>query len=99
MDVVLTLFVMFLGVLAATFMPYVRKMKEGKILGLDMKYIWHMVLTAAWQFIIGIGVFTLWSPSPDIVGDAFILVSAFAFGYGGNEFQKEAEKWIQWLRG
>jgi len=89
--VYLTMFIMFLGLLASFLVPYYRKLKEEKITSLDWKYVVHLIGTAIWQFFLGFPVYTAWE-APDILNTGFILVLAFAFGYGGSALQKELEK-------
>ena len=100
-----------LGMLGATFVPYVRKRLQKKISGFDPKYMAHMLFTVIWQFVIvSLPVTLAWETTIDeflrgvlppagmVIVDGAVLLCAFAFGYGGNELQKEFENNIRALK-
>lgn len=82
-----------LGLIASFVLPYVRKkFLKGEIDELDPKYIYHLVITALWQFIISFAVYSAWQPPGDIASGTLMLILAFFFGFGGSDIQKEADK-------
>lgn len=90
----------FLGVLTATLWPYFRKLWEGKIDKFDWKYFWHLVGTAAWTFLLDIATYSQWvAPAEFAFNDVLVYILAFTFGFGGNEAQKEMEKFLRYLWG
>lgn len=92
-DLLAILFVMYIGLIASVIVPYKRKKAEGKIKVFDLKFLWHAIVTAFWEFIAGLTLYIGWNPPADLlISDIAILVVAFTFGYGGLEGQKQLEK-------
>jgi len=87
-------FLMYLGLFANFLLPYLRKIHEGSIDKLDPKYLWHLAITASWQFVIMFPIYTQWTVPTGFVGDLAIMILVIAFGFGGPGMQKEAEKYI-----
>jgi len=97
-DLLVILLVMYVGLIASIIVPYKRKKAEGKIEIFDLKFLWHAIVTAFWEFIAGITLYLGWNPPADLlISDVAILVVAFAFGYGGLEGQKQLEKVLRLL--
>lgn len=94
-DLLVVLLVMYIGLFASMILPYGRKRKQGKIEQFDIKFLYHTAVAALWEFVAGFTLYLAWTPSPSILSEIGILVIAFAFGYGGLEGQKQAEKIVR----
>ena len=83
----------FVGVLTRVFLPWVRKLKQGKVKDFDKKYLY----SAAGSIIMGVIVTLLVmpqfkSPGTDASGVEGFAV-AFGFGFGWHSIVNEAGKW------
>ena len=97
-ELLIILVASFLGVLVATLWPYFRKLWEGKIDKFDWKYAYHLAVSAVWTFLLNFSVYYNWVPPVEFIfSDVLIYLLAFAFGFGGNEVQKELEKFLRYL--
>ena len=90
-DLLVVLLTMYIGLLASMIIPYFRKKKEAKITEFDLKFLWHTIGAAFWEFIAGIVIFASWNPPDDLISEGIVLLLAFTFGYGGLEAQKQLE--------
>ncbi|MFX0116003.1 MAG: hypothetical protein ACFFB3_15745 [Candidatus Hodarchaeota archaeon] len=88
------LFAMFLGLLASYFLPYWRKHGLGDIDKMDWNYLIRLFISTFWEFLAGLAVYSEWKPPDEGISLYIVLLLAFAFGYGGHEAQKEAEKYL-----
>ena len=79
------------GVLTRVFLPWVRKLKRGKIHGFDMKYLY----SASGSNILGLIVTLLVLPQFQGVTSAKSALESFAiaFGFGWRSIVDEAGKW------
>ena len=98
MELFLTLSGILLGVLARTLVPYLRKLRQGKIKEFKNGY-WLSALTS---FLLGLITTLLIFPKFEFVGptagpEAFIRLfcTAFAFGFTWNSLVSEGAKWAE----
>ena len=98
MEVVLKLLGILFGVLARTLVPYLRKLKQGKIKSFNKGY-WVSALAS---FILGLITTLLIFPKFEFAGatagpEAFIKLfcTAFAFGFAWNSLISEGAKWAE----
>lgn len=99
-DLLVMLLAIYIGLIASVIVPYKRKKIEDKVKKFDLKYLWHAVVTASWEFITGLVLYLGWNPPSGLLfSDIAILIVAFAFGYGGLEGQKQAEKILRLVLG
>ena len=96
-DLLVIMLVMYIGLLASVIVPYFRKKKETKITAFDMKFLWHSIGAAVWEFLAAITLYASWNPPEDLISEGVVLLLAFIFGYGGLEAQKQAEKVLRVL--
>ena len=89
---------MLLGTVAATVLPYLRKLMEEKVPAFAPKYFVHLIIAAIWEFFLAWSIVESWTVPTGIVEDIFIIILAFTWGYGGLEAQKQVEKWIVMVR-
>ena len=88
----------FAGVLARTFVPYLRKVKEGKVQGFSGKYAASSIASLILGVIVTILIFPQFSMlegAGQIGLEASIkfFCTAFGFGFGWNAIINEAGKW------
>ena len=83
----------FVGVLTRVFLPWVRKLKKGKVKDFDKKYLY----SAAGSIILGVIVTLLVLPQFESMGTASSAIESFAvafgFGFGWHSIVNEAGKW------
>jgi len=98
MELFLKLFGILFGVLARTLVPYLRKLRQGKVKEFKNGY-W---LSALASFILGLITTLLIFPKFEFVGptagpEAFIKLfcTAFAFGFAWNSLVSEGAKWAE----
>ena len=96
MEVALKLLGILFGVLARTLVPYLRKLKQGKIKSFNKGY-WVSALAS---FILGLITTLLIFPKFEFVGAAAgiealikLFCTAFAFGFAWNSLVSEGVKW------
>lgn len=96
MDLILKLSGIFLGVLVRTLVPYLRKLRQGKVTSFHSGYLW----SAAGSFVLGFIITLLIFPqfeAHSLGGGAEASVklfsTAFGFGFGWNSIVSEAAKW------
>jgi H+/Cl- antiporter ClcA len=86
----------FLGVLARTLLPWVRKLRRGKVAKFDPRYFYSAVGTLLLGIVITLLIF------PSFQGDPAggrtedwvkLFCLAFGFGFGWNALVFEAGKW------
>lgn len=98
MELFLKLFGILFGVLSRTLVPYLRKLKQGKVKEFKNGY-W---LSALASFILGLITTLLIFPKFEFIGptagpEAFIKLfcTAFAFGFAWNSLVSEGAKWAE----
>lgn len=97
---------LFLGIVARSLIPWLRKLRQGQVRGFDRRYFYSALAT----FILGIiltlvlfpqlkeesvGLTASDSPGFEIYFRLFCL--AFGFGFGWNAMVFEAGKWASWF--
>lgn len=96
MVLVLKLGGILLGVLARTFVPYLRKVKEGKTIGFSGKYAASSLAAATLGIIVTLLIFPQFDiPSVETSAEGLIKLfcASFGFGFGWNAIINEAAKW------
>jgi len=98
MELALKLLGILFGVLARTLVPYLRKLKQGKIGSFNKGY-WVSALAS---FILGLVTTLLIFPKFEFVGAAAgleasikLFCTAFAFGFAWNSLVSEGAKWVE----
>jgi len=96
MELFLKLFGILLGVLARTLVPYLRKLKQGKVKEFKNGY-W---LSALASFILGLITtllifpeFNIAQPGVGLEASIKLFCLAFGFGFGWNSLVSEGAKW------
>ena len=83
----------FLGVITRVFLPWIRKLKRGKVEEFDTKYLY----STAGSVLFGIIITLLVLPQFKVLGSAGTGIEAFAvafgFGFGWHSIVNEAGKW------
>jgi|GEM_PF-382901 len=97
---------LFLGVVARSLIPWLRKLRQGKVQGFDHLYFYSALATFILGVIITLIIF------PQFKGDSTAITSAvvpgfeayfrlfclaFGFGFGWNAIVLEAGKWANWF--
>ena len=95
-DFALKLIGIFLGVLARTLFPWLRKLREGTVERFDKRYIVSGIGSFIIGFIVTLLIFPQFSAGP--AGPGFeaafkLFATAFGFGFGWNSLVLEAGKW------
>lgn len=97
MDIAVKLAGLFTGVLMRTWLPFIRKMRQGKIKSFDKKYL-HQALSSA---VVAVIVTLLlipqydaeFTPVLDIASGIKVFATAFTFGFTANTLVNELLKW------
>lgn len=87
---------LFLGVLARTILPWLRKVKEGKVRGFSRRYVYSALASLAIGLILTLAIFPKFEAGAD--GEAFetlfkLFGLAFGFGFGWNALINEGGAW------
>lgn len=85
-----------LGVLARTVLPWLRKVKEGKVRGFSRRFLYSALASAAIGLILTLTIFPRFEPAAG--GATFeawfkLFCLAFGFGFGANALINEGEAW------
>lgn len=89
-------FGLLLGVLARTVLPWLRKVREGRVRGFGRRYVYSALAAAAIGFILTLVLFPRFEAGAagQTFEDLFKLFSlAFAFGFGWNAIVNEGGAW------
>jgi hypothetical protein len=87
---------LFLGVLARTLLPWLRKVRDGKARGFNRRYIYAALASLAIGVILTLVIFPRFEAGPEGAGfEALfkLFALAFAFGFGWNALVNEGEAW------
>ena len=88
---------LFLGVFTRTWIPYIRKLKQGKIKGFDKKFIKFALGSIVLSGISVLLIIPQYKESEMEVIDFWtglkVFATAFAFGFGWNTLVNESVKW------
>lgn len=87
---------LFLGVLARTILPWLRKVKEGKVRGFSRRYVYSALASLAIGLILTLILFPKFEAGPE--GETFealfkLFGLAFGFGFGWNALINEGGAW------
>jgi hypothetical protein len=85
-----------LGVLARTILPWLRKVKEGKVHGFSRRYVYSALASLAIGLILTLAIFPRFEAGAE--GQTFeaffkLFCLAFGFGFGWNALVNEAGAW------
>jgi len=87
----------FLGVLARTLLPWLRKLREGQVVRFDKRYFYSTLGSLALGFILTLVIFPQLAAANDgspVVEAYFKLFClAFGFGFGWNGMVMEGSQW------
>lgn len=92
----------FLGVLARSLVPWLRKLREGEVTGFSRRYFISMVASLALSFIATLVLFPDFNTAAAAAGshNAFefhfrLFCLAFGFGFGFNALFLEGSQWVR----
>jgi hypothetical protein len=91
-----TFFGLLLGILARTVLPWLRKVKEGKVRRFHRRYVYSALASAAIGLILTLTIFPRFEAGAAgrTFEDLFELFSlAFGFGFGWNALVNEGGAW------
>lgn len=85
-----------LGILARTILPWLRKVREGKVRGFSRRYVYSALASLAIGLILTLTVFPKFEAGVD--GETFealfkLFCLAFGFGFGWNALINEGGAW------
>ena len=89
-------FGLLLGVLARTILPWLRKVREGKVRGFSRRYLYSALASAAIGLILTLTIFPQFEGGPEgRTFEAFfkLFCLAFGFGFGFNALLNEGGAW------
>lgn len=89
-------FGLLLGILARTLLPWLRKVKEGKVRGFSRRYVYSALASAAIGLILALTIFPRFEAGT--AGRTFeeffkLFCLAFGFGFGWNALVNEGGAW------
>ena len=89
-------FGLLLGILARTLLPWLRKVKEGKVRGFSRRYAYSALASAAIGLILTLTIFPRFDAGA--AGQGFdelfkLFCLAFGFGFGWNALVNEGGAW------
>jgi hypothetical protein len=89
-------FGLLMGILARTLLPWLRKVREGKVRGFGRRYVWSALASAAIGLILTLTVFPRFEAGAS--GRTFeelfkLFCLAFGFGFGWNALVLEGGAW------
>jgi hypothetical protein len=84
------------GILARTILPWLRKVKEGKVRGFSRRYVWSALASLAIGLILALTIFPRFEVGAE--GETFealfkLFCLAFGFGFGWNALVNEGGAW------
>jgi hypothetical protein len=89
-------FGLLLGVLARTLLPWLRKVREGRVRGFSRRYLYSALAAAAVGLILTLVIFPQFEAGPEgRTFEAFfkLFCLAFGFGFGFNALLNEGGAW------
>ena len=89
-------FGLLLGIMARTLIPWLRKVKEGKVRGFSSRYVHSALASAAIGLILALTIFPRFEAG--VAGQGFeelfkLFCLAFGFGFGWNALVNEGGAW------
>ncbi len=97
---------LFLGVVARSLIPWLRKLRQGQVHGFDRRYFYSALATFILGIILTLVLFPQLRVEPATPGEAAssafeayfrLFCIAFGFGFGWNAMVFEAGKWANWF--
>ncbi len=101
---------LFLGVVARSLIPWLRKLRNGEVKGFDKRYLYSGIATFILGVIITLVIFPQFKGEaggqggasgigivPDFENYFRLFCLAFGFGFGWNAIVLEAGKWGNWF--
>jgi hypothetical protein len=89
---------LFLGVLARTYVPYLRKLRGGEKITFRKKYVYTAIGSIALALISVLLIFPTYQVEPvplkDVASMLRVFATAFSFGFMWNSITNEAAKWM-----
>jgi len=98
MELIIQITGIFCGILFRSFLPFLRKWREGKIKSFDRKFIATALSSSIFAFFttfIILNNYTFISGSKDIITVIKLFSTSMAFGYGWNGILNEAAGWLK----
>jgi hypothetical protein len=95
-EFLIRLFGIFAGVLARTLLPWLRKLREGRVRGFGRRYLVSALASVVIGFVLTLVVFPRFEADPQgssIEGLFKLFCLAFGFGFGWNALLLEGEAW------
>jgi len=88
----------FTGVLARTLLPWLRKLREGRVTAFSRRYVLSALASLALGLVLTLAVFPKFEAGP--AGASFealfkLFCLAFGFGFGWNALVNEGEAWAR----
>ena len=97
MELALILTGIFLGILARTLLPFIRKLKQGKIEGFSMKFLYQAIGGGMVAGIVMVLIFPYYEVEAIEITDFTVgfqvFATAFAFGFASNTLLNELLEW------
>jgi len=95
-EFLIRLFGIFAGVLARTLLPWLRKLREGRVRGFRRRYLVSALASIVIGFVLTLVVFPRFEVDPQ--GSSFealfkLFCLAFGFGFGWNALVLEGQAW------
>lgn len=95
-ELTLKLLGIFLGIMARTLIPWLRKLREGKVEGFNLRYLWSTLASLILGLILTLVVFPQFDVS--LSAGSFearfkLFCLAFGFGFGWNALLLEGGQW------
>ncbi|MCX8159711.1 MAG: hypothetical protein N3G18_02115 [Candidatus Saccharicenans sp.] len=97
---------LFLGIVARSLIPWLRKLRQGEVHGFDRRYFYAGLTTFILGIILTLVLFPQFKDDSAGLGvasppgfEAFfrLFCLAFAFGFGWNAMVLEAGQWASWF--
>ncbi|MDI6698953.1 MAG: hypothetical protein QME85_08460 [Candidatus Saccharicenans sp.] len=97
---------LFLGVVARSLIPWLRKLRQGEVQSFDRRYFYSALATFILGIILTLVLFPQLKVEPggpeETAATAFeayfrLFCVAFGFGFGWNAMVLEAGKWANWF--
>lgn len=97
---------LFLGIVARSLIPWLRKLRQGQVHGFDRRYFYSALATFILGIILTLVLFPQLKVEPAASGEAAtsafeayfrLFCIAFGFGFGWNAMVFEAGKWANWF--
>ena len=97
MSIILQVIGLFLGVFTRTYLPYLRKLKDGSIKKFDKKYFYRAIYSAILAFVSVILIIPDYSVKEPVnlslIEGIKLFCTSFAFGFAWNSLVNEGGKW------